>query len=103
MKKKSIKAEKVDEEVITKSETKFVYNMNVPKTLGSLKIKKLKEHSYDVYREKELIASLNLPHKSGDYFMPNYSVWIGVVLQECFSTLDSALTFIKKFYDKKRK
>lgn len=77
----------------------------VPTKLGSLIIKKKSNH-YEILRDKKLLGELYPPFPMGNYFMPVWGVWRQTInnesiLEEVFSSLDSALSFIQKKFSKK--
>ena len=103
MKKKIPVTPKKKEEPVVEERKKPERNMEVPAKLGTLTFKKNKDgSSYDVFdAEKAIVANLGMPKMMGNgMFLPTFSVWKDDKLHECYASVDQALEYIKKAFDK---
>ena len=76
---------------------------NIPKKIGSISLKKVKDSYQIVNSNNEVVGELTIPHQCNTYYMPNWSVWKANTLLDCFATLSDAISLIKKTFDKKSK
>ena len=79
----------------------------VPSTLGTLKLKKRKNHYNIIGKDDKTVGELYLPFNAGQYHIPCWAVWHinpvdgKSILDDVFASLDTALDFIKKKFIKK--
>ena len=100
---------KLSEETVSEIviETDSHKHEKIPSKLGSLVFKKSKKHYDIIGKDGKIVAELYMPFNAGPYYIPMWAVWHvspvddKSILDEVFSSLDAALSYIQKKFNKK--
>ena len=76
---------------------------DIPKKVGTIKLEKVRNDYQIVDAAGIVLGSLQVPKQLKTFYNPNWGVWRGDNLLDCFSSLDQALTLIQKTFGKSKK